>query len=126
MPKHLKAVALAASLLFAQSAFAAALARPQPTPGRLVRCSVKSEGSRAYVGQCRFHSEGGGSFTLDPARGRFLTATVTSVTVYLTGRAAAEVSGLTSEGVNSRWGEAKRSRKDLACWTGADFEICAH
>lgn len=35
------------------------------------------------------------------------------------------VRGLTSEGINSRWGEAKRSKKDKSCWIGEDFKICA-
>lgn len=37
----------------------------------------------------------------------------------------AEVRGLTSKGINSRWGEAKRSRKQPSCWVGEDFKVCA-
>ncbi len=33
----------------------------------------------------------------------------------------AEVSGLTKDGINSRWGEA---RFDGKCWSGDDFRIC--
>lgn len=27
--------------------------------------------------------------------------------------------------MNSRWGEAKRSSQDKACWVGGDFKVCA-
>ncbi|WP_017295364.1 hypothetical protein [Geminocystis herdmanii] len=38
----------------------------------------------------------------------------------------AEVRGLTTAGINSRWGEARRSKSDKACWVGDDFTICAY
>jgi hypothetical protein len=37
----------------------------------------------------------------------------------------AEVRGLTKRGINSRWGEARRSKSNRACWVGEDFKICA-
>jgi hypothetical protein len=36
------------------------------------------------------------------------------------------VRGLTTDGINSRWGTALRSKADPACWKGSDFEICAY
>ncbi len=36
----------------------------------------------------------------------------------------AKVSGLTTDGINSRWGEAKRSSQDNACWVSVDFKVC--
>ena len=38
----------------------------------------------------------------------------------------AEVYGITTSGINSRWGPARRSSKDKACWVGTDFSICVY
>jgi hypothetical protein len=40
-------------------------------------------------------------------------------------RGMAEVRGLTVDGINSRWGSARRNVNNPACWDGADFQICA-
>ena len=79
-----------------------------------------------YRGACRFRPLGGGSFALRPVGRRFLVGDVTDVTVQILRPGAADVRGLTSNGVNSRWGAATRSRRDPACWTGSDFTICAY
>jgi len=94
---------------------------------RLVDCRVESEGKVQVSGKCRFTPDEGGSFTLehaDPNRTIFF-GEIMSVTVSIVSPGAAEVRGLTRQGVNSRWGEAKRSPQDRACWQGSDFKICA-
>lgn len=89
------------------------------------RCVVTSNGAPAYDGKCDFSAEKGGSFSIKPiGRDAFDGATVISVSVTLPG--VAEVRGLTRDGINSRWGEAKRSASDRACWVGGDFKICVY
>lgn len=46
------------------------------------------------------------------------------VSVSILDKKVAEVRGLTSSGINSRWGDAKKSAKDKSCWVGEDFKIC--
>lgn len=98
-----------------------------PPRGREVRCTIRQDGELALDAACEFRSEGGkGSFSLAACGGDgelFPGVLVVSVTVVSPG--VAEVRGLTAAGANSRWGEARRSRKDPACWTGSDFEVCA-
>lgn len=107
----------------------ASLAAPCLAQGksRLVDCRVESEGKVQVAGKCRFTPDQGGSFTLehaDPKRMVFF-GEIMSVTVSIVSAGVAEVRGLTRQGVNSRWGEARRSARDRACWEGADFRICA-
>lgn len=100
--------------------------------GRVVDCRISSPDG-AYVqfkGRCKFVPEPGGSFSLSDAAGKAkFYGTISIVSVYLTGKDTAEVSGLVLDpgggGHNSRWGEARRSTKDRACWNGSDFQICA-
>lgn len=116
------AFAAAASLL----ALAAADALAQGK-SRLVDCRVESEGKVQVSGKCRFTPDEGGSFTIehaDPKRTVFF-GEIMSITVSVISPGLAEVRGLTRQGVNSRWGEAKRSAQDRACWQGSDFKICA-
>lgn len=112
------AVWIASFVMTQQFLLAAAIARP-------ARCVVNSAGAAAYNGKCEFSSETGGSFSI-MATGKpaFNGATVISVSVTLPG--VAEVRGLTRDGINSRWGEAKRSKEDPACWVGSDFKICVY
>jgi hypothetical protein len=113
------------------AAAAIALASAAPSfaqgPGRIVDCRVESEGKVQVSGKCRFTPDSGGSFTLDhadPKRTIFF-GEITSVTVSIISPGVAEVRGLTRQGVNSRWGEARRMASDRACWQGSDFKICA-
>ena len=55
-----------------------------------------------------------------------IISSIMNVSVYMLSPGVAEVRGLIKHGMNSRWGPAKRSQQDPACWTGADFEICAY
>lgn len=89
------------------------------------RCVIDS-GPERYIGPCDFRASQGGSFTLLPVRGRSLMTGLTSLTVSIVSSGVADVRGLTLAGVNSRWGEARRSRRDRACWVGEDFSICAY
>ena len=100
---------------------------PAPPPGREVQCTVRQLGETLLDAPCEFLSEGSkGSFSLRARGGEGeLFPGVLSVSVAVVSPGVAEVRGLTSAGINSRWGEARRSRKDRACWTGSDFEVCA-
>src|SRR5947209_7492571 len=88
------------------------------------RCLVSGAGEKPYSGPCTFLPEAKGSFSIEPAGRRVFSGAITDVSVSLTGPGAAEVSGLTTSGINSRWGAARRSRRDPACWEGSDFRIC--
>ena len=87
-------------------------------------CVVES--GPGYVGPCTFSRFGGnGSFTLSRPKQPILP-NITTISVTMTRPGEAEVRGLTTWGVNSRWGSATRSRSDAACWLGTDFRICAY
>jgi hypothetical protein len=119
----MRAAVVGAVLLAAVGAGAPAAAKPGGE--RVVRCAVTGAGFAAYRGSCRFRAEAGGSFGLRPARAAAFPGGISDVSVHITTPGEAEVRGLTRDGINSRWGEARRSRRDRACWTGADFEVCA-
>ena len=114
-----------ALLLTAAAAAAATFALPADAAGRRARCVVSS-GSETYRGPCNFIAERGGSFSVSAVGRRFIVGRVTDVSVAVLRPGAAEVRGLTAQGVNSRWGEARRSSRDRACWVGADFSVCAY
>jgi hypothetical protein len=106
--------ACAASVLVASGA----LARP-------ARCVLT--GSIAYNGKCDFSPEtGNGGFSLSPIKPKSFPAGIDPISVYKIDKETAEVRGLTKLGISSRWGEAKRSKKDPACWEGSDFRICVY
>ncbi|MGA9601437.1 MAG: hypothetical protein WBS22_14525 [Methylocystis sp.] len=113
--KSWKFAIISASLVFAATS---ASARP-------ARCRIVSNGEKPFNGVCDYMAESGGSFSLSRAKGhKFLEIDPLSVTVLSPG--VAEVRGLTKLGVNSRWGAAKRSTSDPACWVGTDFKICVY
>src|SRR5262245_37805466 len=94
--------------------------------GRLVDCRVESSGKVEVSGKCRFATEAGGSFTLSsPDANKALFGSILMVTVSIVSAGDAEVRGLTRDGINSRWGAARRSSRDRACWEGSDFRVCA-
>ena len=94
---------------------------------RIVKCQIDSDTKTTYQGKCLFLPEEKGSFTLaNPAdRQKRLYGDIEMVSVYIVENGVAEVSGLVKGGINSRWGTAKRSSKDKACWEGSDFKVCA-
>jgi hypothetical protein len=90
---------------------------------RAAMCAIKTSGNAAYRGPCTFNAEAGGSFSIAP-RGKRRFPGVTSISLHVVEPGLGEVRGLTRDGINSRWGEARRSRRDRACWQGSDFEVC--
>ena len=95
--------------------------------GKVATCRVESEGKVQVNGPCKFTPEGNaGSFTLENRDShKALFGSILMVTVSVISPGVAEVRGLTRQGINSRWGEARRSNEDRACWAGSDFKICA-
>jgi len=90
-------------------------------------CQVTSGDTVVYNARCTFTPGGRGSFSIslpDERDGVFFDEVVL-VSVTIISRGVAEVRGLTTAGINSRWGRAVRSRKNRACWDGSDFQICA-
>jgi len=93
---------------------------------RVVKCRIDTQGYTEYKGKCTFIPGARGSFTLANRNvNRPLTNEISTVSLYVTSRGRGEVRGLTRNGINSRWGQAKRSKKYPACWKGADFRVCA-
>ena len=116
------------ALALAAAASAAAFALPAAaTQERSARCVVRS-GAQVYRGPCKFLPEDGkGSFSLGPEnRSRRFFGGVTSLSVTILSPGVADVRGGTADGINSRWGEARRSPRDRACWVGAGFSVCAY
>ena len=108
----------------------AELPKSGPNGSRLVRCTVSQIGEY-YRGPCYFLADETGGFSLERPDGEAFGGAVV-VNVAKTGLApdtamgAADVRGLTRDGINSRWGAAARSEFDPACWGGTDFEVCAY
>ena len=121
----LASMKIALALAAAASLAAFAIPADAEAKPRQVRCAVTSEGA-AYRGTCTFTPEAGGSFSLAPVGRRYLVGRVGSVSVSLFRPGAAEVRGLTADGINSRWGEARRSTRDRSCWVGSGFSVCAY
>ncbi len=92
---------------------------------RTAKCEIESGAVNVFNGKCKYMPEAGGSFGLSNFSEKPLFDEVTIVSVTIIQKGVAEVRGLTTRGNNSRWGEAKRSAKDPACWVGSDFKICA-
>jgi hypothetical protein len=88
-------------------------------------CRIKQDGATAYEGPCDIRLDAAsGSFHLSP-RGAKDIGGANPLTVSPQDDGEAEVRGLTADGINARWGAAKKSATDPACWVGDDFEICA-
>lgn len=99
-----------------------------PALARDAGCRIEQAGRVVLDRTCDFQPEGrDGSFTLSARGGAdvplFRGVSVVSVMIIEPG--LAEVRGLTTSGINSRWGTARRSDRDRACWQGDDFRICA-
>lgn len=99
---------------------------------KIVQCDILSLPGQSvqFSGKCVFQPEGGGSFSLSAIdRQSTLYGDMAVVNVVVVEKGLAEVSGLvidkTGGGHTSRWGQARRSIQDKACWDGADFRICA-
>jgi hypothetical protein len=92
---------------------------------KIVKCEIFTNNKPAFTGKCIFSSDKGGSFSLSGVKGTPFFDGISDVSVNIIENGVADVRGLTSDGMNSRWGEAKRSTKDKSCWIGDDFKICA-
>ena len=102
----------------------ASVAAPALAGARTAHCMIASADGR-YDGPCLFTPTGKGSFSVSAPKARRLVGGTKVISVYPTDPGKAEVSGLTADGINSRWGTATRSKTDKACWVGEDFRICA-
>ena len=121
-----KTILLVASVGLAGTLGAGGMAEPAQARQRLARCVIEAPQTVAYRGPCLFEADRSGSFSIDPPRGRRFVGDVTSISLSVTGRGVGEVRGVTTDGVNSRWGNAARARNDRACWVGSDFRVCAY
>ena len=110
-----------AALILTLGIAAAAAAAPRPA-----RCVIASAGSQTWQGPCQFHAERGGSFTVTPPQGRSFGDGISSISLTIIEPGVGDVRGLTGDGINSRWGEARRSPRDRACWVGTDFSLCVY
>lgn len=116
-PATLAAIALALSAGFSG-----------PVMARDAGCRIEQAGRVVLDRTCDFQAEGrDGSFSLTPRGGGpgALFAGISTVTLMVISPGLVEVRGLTRDGINSRWGTARRSARDGACWQGDDFRICA-
>lgn len=92
---------------------------------KVARCEISTSGKVTFKGNCLFSAEQDGSFSLwNIQKDKELIEGVSIISVSIIDKGVADVRGLTSDGINSRWGEAKRSQKDKACWQGSGFKIC--
>lgn len=96
------------------------------TKDKDARCLIRQNGVTTYSDACLFHLEKGGSFSIRRQDSRPILPNITDLSVTIVAAGVAEVRGLTTDGINSRWGSAVRSKVDSACWMGSDFEICAY
>ncbi len=119
MMRAMKSALLAAAALAATVTFAAP-AEAQ----RAARCAVTSSGG-SWTGPCLFSAERGGSFAIERRDRRAFPGGATMISVGIMD-GEADVRGLTRDGINSRWGAARRDRRDRACWVGSDFRVCAY
>ncbi|BAQ66426.1 hypothetical protein [Geminocystis sp. NIES-3709] len=97
-----------------------------PVEASEAKCVIKDGANQVvFRDKCIFEQFGGnGSFMIKAKSGLIYDRVSISVAIIKPG--VAEVRGLTTEGINSRWGEAIRSKSDKACWVGDDFTICAY
>jgi hypothetical protein len=113
-------------ILFAAAVSAAAFLFPAAAEARPARCVIAAAGAPEWRGACDFQAERGGSFTVIPPDGRSFANGVGAISLQVVEPGLGDVRGLTRDGINSRWGEARRSTRDRACWIGADFSLCVY
>ncbi len=112
-------------ILFLSTALPLSFIQSSALAGKAL-CVIKGASNEIlFRDQCIFEQFGGnGSFSIRAMSG--LIVNRESINVYIIKPGMAEVRGLTTAGINSRWGEARRSNSDQACWIGDDFTICAY
>jgi len=67
---------------------------------------------------------GTGGFSITGVGDTNILENISIISVAVIGAGRAEVRGLTTFGINSRWGMARQSKSAPECWKGSDFEIC--
>ena len=115
-----------ALIALATATMSLAVATPSFAGDRIVNCYVESDGKVDFRGKCRFAGKPNGSFSLenvDTRRPFMRHVLILQVSVMRPG--VAEVRGLTPAGINSRWGDVRRSSRQPACWVGDGIKICA-
>lgn len=94
---------------------------------KVAKCYIENDGVPVLNTKCEFKAEKGGSFSLSNLnRNKPLFDTIIMVNVSIVDKNVAEVRGLTTVGINSRWGEYHRSQADKACWVDGLNKICAY
>lgn len=113
---------------FLIAALVAGIAVVPPAQAKIARCVVTVEDRLIMNGPCNFQAEGGdGSFSLGAVNPRaWLAPEVGSLALWVSKPGHAEVFVVAERA--SRWGAARRSRNDKACWIGRAgfFKICAY
>ena len=109
------------SLILMLSAWPPPATASEPT----VRCVLGNGNTEVFDGKCIFIRDGYGSFAIMTPNNDYIMG-ASPISVRITKPGHAEVRGLTAYGINSRWGPAKRSEKDKACWLGDGFSICVY
>jgi hypothetical protein len=126
MQQRAKRAGFVAAFAFCTLAFPIAGEAGANTRGLIVDCHVESAGKIKLNGKCLFRREKRGSFALENVdRDKPLFGEILVLSVSIESSDIAEVRGLTIRHNNSRWGPARRSSSDGACWQGSDFKICA-
>lgn len=105
---------------------AAAVLTCDPAMAKQARCVITEAGGGGYAGPCLFAVRDGGSFVVSPPDDEADLAGRVAISVDIIAPGIAEVRGATVDGVNGRWGEARRSAEDPACWVGDDFSVCVY
>ncbi|MGE9986600.1 hypothetical protein [Desulfovibrio sp. SGI.169] len=88
------------------------------------KCEITSGGKIYKPSDCMIRKEtddGLHWYNIERKNGKPLLEEILSVSIVEMDKDTAEVSGVTQDGINSRWGKAKR---DGTCWSGEDFRIC--
>ena len=101
------------------------ISTPSPAEARNAKCLIKSGNTTQFSGTCDFRGARNGSFSLTAGKSGRFVKNIVVVSVTVLSKNAADVRGLTKAGINSRWGSAKRSRQNRACWVGNGFKVCA-
>ena len=108
-----------------------AKAPDQERPPHAAVCEVVSGVAEAaptsWTGPCtrRIAQPSAKHFSIAGINNSQLIPGILNISVSILGPGRADVRGLTTEGINSRWGSAVQDVKDPFCWIGTDFRICA-
>jgi hypothetical protein len=101
------------------------VATAEPAAARAgVHCVVDSGGETVHDGPCTRRVDPEATVLSLPSEASFNGAN--PLTIASVGDGRFDVRGLTSDGTNSRWGDAAVSPSDADCWVGTGFQICAY